>query len=76
MRSMVEGAPFPTCVHDSENYPFQVIEHFLRGDTHGEETQLRKMSIPRRVPCWTIAPIMSLPANLDRQACGQTCEVE
>jgi hypothetical protein len=35
---MVEGAPLPASVHDSENYAVEIVEHFCCRNTHGEKT--------------------------------------
>jgi hypothetical protein len=35
MRSMVEGAPRPTCVHDTRDYAFKVVEYLVDRNAHG-----------------------------------------
>jgi hypothetical protein len=68
MRSMVEGAPLPTRVHDSENYSLEVVEHLFGRNTHSQETQFLKMSVSRCIPRWAIAPVVPLTIDLDREA--------
>ncbi len=76
MRSMVEGAPTPTHIHDSEDYPFKVVENLCRRDPQGEETQILKISVASRIAGRAVAPLVPRAVYLDREAGRQACEVE
>ena len=76
MRSMVEGAPTPARVYDSENDALKVVEHFRRWNAHGRETQGFDISVARRVPFGAIASIVRFAIHLDGQPCQEAGEVE
>ena len=76
MRSMVEGAPTPTRVHDSENYPFKVVENLAGRNAHGQEIHLLEVSVPCRISRRAVAPVVRFAVDLDCQARRETREVE
>ena len=76
MRSMLEGAPRPTSVHDSEDYPLEVVEHFIRRNAHSQKSRILEISVPSRIPRRPVTSFMRFPINLNRQACRKTGEVQ
>jgi hypothetical protein len=73
---VVEGQPRCRLSDDETHDAIQIGQHIARRNAQGNYAMRRKPIIPRHVFCGSVAPLMPLAVNLDREPRIATIEIE